>query len=126
MCLKVINDHCGNLERCIIHHYGSQCEDGTLKSWIDKLTRVKQTKDLTIVNHLIGCTRHYYDHNVLYLLQGTFSHHSLTSLSLRRFRLLGPHAFHNCWNLKTLKLLNIVISQASVLSSVLKLVRPSR
>ncbi|VVB06435.1 unnamed protein product [Arabis nemorensis] len=115
---KVIKEHCGDLESCVIHHYSSQCQDGTVESWIDTVIREKHTKDLTLVNHLIGCVRHHYEPTVLYLLPNSFSHRSLTSLSLRRFRLVSTHAFKNCSNLKILKLLSIAISEADVLSRV--------
>lgn len=42
------------------------------------------------------------------------------SLSLCHIRLLGPRAFQNYSNLKTLKIMNITISQATVLIKVLE------
>ncbi|CAN6899099.1 unnamed protein product [Brassica oleracea] len=115
---KAINNHRGHLESCIIQHYVSQCKDGTLQSWIHSVTRLEHTKDLTLVNY-IPATRRCTGASLLSLLPDTFSHHSLTSLSLCGYTLIGPRAFSNCKNLKTLKLINIVISQASVLSGVL-------
>ncbi|KAG2258774.1 hypothetical protein Bca52824_078068 [Brassica carinata] len=115
---KVINNHRGHLESCIIQHYISQYKDGTLQSWIDSVTGLKHTQDLTLINY-IPAIRRYKGANLLSLHPDTFSHHSLTSLSLCGFNLIGPDAFSNCKNLKTLKLINIVISQASVLSGVL-------
>ncbi|CAN6978673.1 unnamed protein product [Brassica rapa subsp. trilocularis] len=66
-----------------------------------------------------GYLRGYKITSYLRLLPDTFSHHSLTSLSLCGFLVITPHAFGNCKNLKTLKLLNIAIPQASDLSEVL-------
>ncbi|KAF8045985.1 hypothetical protein N665_4147s0001, partial [Sinapis alba] len=116
---KAIENHRGHLESCIIHHNVSQCKDGTLQSWIDTATRLKHTKHLTLTAHIPGYIRWYKGASLLRLLPYTFSHHSLTSLSLCGFSLLYPHAFGNCGNLKTIKLLNMVISQASVLTEVL-------
>ena len=82
------------------------------------MTRLEHTKDLTLVNY-IPATRRCTGASLLSLLPDTFSHHSLTSLSLFGYTLIGQRAFSNCKNLKTLKLINIVISQASVLSGVL-------
>ncbi|KAJ4896296.1 F-box protein [Raphanus sativus] len=115
---KAINNHRGHLESCIIQHYVSQYKDGTLQSWIDSVTRSKHTKDLTLINHIpyIRCDK---GASLLRLRPDTFSHHSLSSLSLCGYILISPQAFSNCKNLKTLKLINIVISQANVLSGVL-------
>ncbi|KAG2304234.1 hypothetical protein Bca52824_032885 [Brassica carinata] len=115
---KIINDHRGHLERCIVHHYVSQLKNGTLQNWIHSLTRLKHTKDLALINY-IHATRRYNEANFLSLLPDTFSHQSLSSLSLCGYTLIGPHAFSKCKNLKTLKLINIFISQASVLSGFL-------
>uniref|UniRef100_A0A0D3DUP9 F-box domain-containing protein n=1 Tax=Brassica oleracea var. oleracea TaxID=109376 RepID=A0A0D3DUP9_BRAOL len=115
---KVINNHRGHLESCTIQHYISQYKDGTLQSWIDSVTGLKHTKDLTLINY-IPAIRRYKGANLLSLHPDTFSHHSLSSLSLCGFNLIGPDAFSKCKNLKTLNLINIVISQASVLSGVL-------
>ncbi|CAH2046401.1 unnamed protein product [Thlaspi arvense] len=104
---------------CIIHHYYPQCKDGTLESWIHTVTRVKDTKDLTLVNDdYHGSVGRYEAKNLLHLHPDAFSHHSLTSLSLCGYSLVSPRGFRNCSNLKTLKLLNIVITQASVLTNV--------
>ncbi|KAG2304575.1 hypothetical protein Bca52824_033226 [Brassica carinata] len=115
---KVINDHRGHLESCIVHHYVFQLKNGTLQNWIHSLTRLKHTKDLALINY-IPATRRYNEANFLSLLPDTFSHHSLSSLSLCGYTLIGPHAFNKCKNLKTLKLINIFISKASVLSGFL-------
>ncbi|KAL0653093.1 hypothetical protein Bca4012_095784 [Brassica carinata] len=115
---KVINNHRGHLESCTIQHYISQYKDGTLQSWIDSVTGLKHTQDLTLINY-IPAIRRYKGANLLSLHPDTFSHHSLSSLSLCGFNLIGPDAFSKCKNLKTLNLINIVISQASVLSGVL-------
>ncbi|CAH2034498.1 unnamed protein product [Thlaspi arvense] len=84
-----LKNHCGPLESCIIHHYLSQYENGTLESWINIATRMKDTKDLTLVNH---------------------NYHGIDE---------RPRAFRNCSNLKTLKLLDSVITQATLLTNVL-------
>ncbi|KAG2307131.1 hypothetical protein Bca52824_026879 [Brassica carinata] len=115
---SVINDYRGHLESCIVHHYVSQLKNGTLQKWIYSLTRLKHTKDLALINY-IPATRRYNEAYFLSLLPDTFSHHSLSSLSLCGYTLIGPHAFSKCKNLKTLKLINIFISQASVLSGFL-------
>ncbi|KAG2314794.1 hypothetical protein Bca52824_017916 [Brassica carinata] len=112
--LSVINDHRGHLESCIVHHYISQLKNGTLQNWIHSLTRLKHTKDLALINY-IHATRRYNEANFLSLLPDTFSHYSLSSLSLCGYTLIGPHAFSKCKNLKTLKLINIFISKASVI-----------
>ncbi|KAG2304577.1 hypothetical protein Bca52824_033228 [Brassica carinata] len=111
---KVIIYHRGHLESCIVHHYLSQLKNGTLQNWIHSLTRLKHTKDLTLINY-IPATRRYNEANFLSLLLDTFSHHSLSSLSLCGYTLIGPNAFSKCKNLKTLKLINIFISQATFL-----------
>ncbi|CAH2063326.1 unnamed protein product [Thlaspi arvense] len=115
-----LKNHRGPLESCIIHHYLSQCKNGTLDSWINIATRMKDTKDLTLVNHSYhGINERYQAKILLRLRQDAFSHHSLTSLSLCRFSLSGPRAFRNCSNLKTLKLVNSFITQGTVLTNVL-------
>ncbi|CAH2063322.1 unnamed protein product [Thlaspi arvense] len=117
---KTLKNHGGPLESCIIHHYLSQCENGTLKSWINIATRMKDTKNLTLVNHNYhGIDERYQAKTLLRLRRDAFSHHSLTSLSLCGFSLSGPRAFRNCSNLKTLKLLDSVITQATLLTNVL-------
>ncbi|CAH2052868.1 unnamed protein product [Thlaspi arvense] len=115
-----MKNHRGPLESCIIHHYLSQCENGTLDSWINIATRMKDTKDLTLINHNYhGINERYQAKFLLRLRRDAFSHHSLTSLSLCRFSLSGPRAFRNCSNLKTLKLVNSFITQGTVLNNVL-------
>ncbi|CAF2048875.1 F-box protein At3g60790-like [Brassica napus] len=117
---KVIkNHHRGHLESCIIHYDVLQCKNATLQSWIHTATQLKHTKILTLTNRMPGYLRGYKITSYLRLLPDTFSHHSLTSLSLCGFLVITPHAFGNCENLKTLKLLNIAIPQASDLSEVL-------
>ncbi|KAF3574425.1 hypothetical protein F2Q69_00062301 [Brassica cretica] len=114
------NHHRGHLESCIIHYEVLQCKNATLQSWIHTATRLKHTKSLTLTNRIPGYRRGYKRTSYLRLLPDTFSHHSLTSLSLCGFLvIIIPHAFSNCENLKTLKLLNIAIPQASDLSGVL-------
>ncbi|KAL0714908.1 hypothetical protein Bca4012_021887 [Brassica carinata] len=119
---KTIENHRGHLESCTIHHYVSQCKDDTLQNWIHTATRLKHTKDLTLTTHIPGYIRwyNYKEASLLSLLPDTFSHHSLNSLSLFGYTLIGAHPFTNCKNLKTLKLINKVISQASILTKVLE------
>ncbi|KAF8108575.1 hypothetical protein N665_0108s0108 [Sinapis alba] len=119
---KTLENHRGHLESCNIHHYVSQCNDRTLESWIDTATRLKHTKDLTLTTYIPRCIRryNYKGTSLLDLLPAdTFSHHSLNSLSLGGYTLIGPQVFSNCKNLKTLKLINRFISDASVLTEVL-------
>ncbi|CAN6899097.1 unnamed protein product [Brassica oleracea] len=120
MTKAIKNHHRGHLESCIIHYEVLQCKNATLQSWIHTATRLKHTKSLTLTNRIPGYRRGYKRTSYLRLLPDTFSHHSLTSLSLCGFLvIITPHAFSNCENLKTLKLLNIAIPQASDLSGVL-------
>ncbi|KAL1219215.1 F-box protein [Cardamine amara subsp. amara] len=114
---KTLSNHLGRLESCTIRHTPSLCRDGTLGRWIQTVTSEKQTKELTLVNYT-GCLGHFDGHNSLQLPPSAFSYPSLTSLSLTRYSLIGTHAFNNCCNLKTLKLLNI-IAYVSDLNSVL-------
>ncbi|XP_009106559.1 F-box protein At1g80960 isoform X4 [Brassica rapa] len=51
---KVIQDHCGHLERCTIYHDSRQCENGMLEFWIQSLVNVKHIKDLTLENFSPG------------------------------------------------------------------------
>ncbi|CAH8285178.1 unnamed protein product [Eruca vesicaria subsp. sativa] len=115
---KTFNKHSGNLESCIITY---RCDGCTLQNWIRHATRVKHTKDLTL-NYVHGRRPRRYTYRGTQMLDmpyEIFSHHSLTSLSLSGYTLLGGHAFTNCGNLKTLKLLNMVIFWVSTLTSVL-------
>nr|VDD09292.1 unnamed protein product [Brassica oleracea] len=108
--------HRADLESCIIT---SQCYDGTLQNWIQHAIRVKHTKDLTL-NYIHGRKRRYRGTHLLDMLPEIFSHHSLTSLSLSGYSLLSTRSFNNCGNLKTLKLLNMVLIRVSTLSTVLE------
>ncbi|KAL0725353.1 hypothetical protein Bca4012_039952 [Brassica carinata] len=63
--------------------------------------------------------RRYRGTRMLNTFPQLFSHRSLTSLSLSGYCIASRHAFNNCGNLKTLKLSNMVLLQASTLSSVL-------
>ncbi|KAJ4896294.1 F-box protein [Raphanus sativus] len=118
---KAIENHRGHLESCIIHYDVFQCKDAALRRWIHTVTRLKHTKSLTVINYVPGYRRgyNYKADSYLHLVPVTFSHHSLTSLSLCGFYLINPDAFSNCKNLKTLKLLNMTMLEASVLSEVL-------
>ncbi|KAG7561598.1 F-box domain [Arabidopsis thaliana x Arabidopsis arenosa] len=114
---RTIDNHRGRLESCTISHFLFQCKDGTLDRWVQTVTHEKQTKELTLINY-IGCMGPFGGYNRLYLSPSTFSHPSLTSLSLTRYKLTET-AFKNCSNLKTLKLFDIM-SDVSVLSIVFK------
>ncbi|KAF3575745.1 hypothetical protein DY000_02032090 [Brassica cretica] len=113
---KTFRKHRADLESCIIT---SQCYDGTLQNWIQHAIRVKHTKDLTL-NYIHGRKRRYRGTHLLDMLPEIFSHHSLTSLSLSGYSLLSTRSFNNCGNLKTLKLLNMVLIRVSTLSTVLE------
>ncbi|KAG2260813.1 hypothetical protein Bca52824_080107 [Brassica carinata] len=119
MTKAIENHHRGHLESCIIHYDVLQCKNATLRSWIHTATRLKHTKRLTVTNRISDYLRGWKGTSYLRLLPDTFSHHSLTSLSLCGFFLITPHAFSHCKNLKTLKLLNMAMSEASDLSGFL-------
>ncbi|CAH8376701.1 unnamed protein product [Eruca vesicaria subsp. sativa] len=111
---KVIKDHCGHLERCTIYHDLLQCENGMLEFWIQSLVNVKHIKDLTLENFSHSWESKYksictWGHGdvTLDLPPRSFSHPSLTSLSLGQYSLEAPHAFYDCLNLKNLKLIGI-------------------
>ncbi|KAF8103516.1 hypothetical protein N665_0188s0447 [Sinapis alba] len=115
---KVIKDHCGHLERCTIYHDSRQCENGVLKFWIQSLVNVKHIKDLTLENFSPGWESNNRSNVKMDLPPRSFSHPSLTSLSLRGYNLEAPHAFYDCWNLKNLKLFGIS-TEIEVLNAVL-------
>ncbi|CAH8320209.1 unnamed protein product [Eruca vesicaria subsp. sativa] len=100
---NVIKDHCGRLEKCSIYHDSDQCVNGMLKFWVQLLVIVKHTKDLTLENFSLNRKRNV----TLDLPPRSFSHPSLTSLSLGRYKLEAPHAFSDGRNLKNLKLIGI-------------------
>ncbi|CAN6936379.1 unnamed protein product [Brassica oleracea var. botrytis] len=104
---KVINDHCGHLERCTIYHDSRQCENGMLQFWIQSLVNVKHTMDLTLGNFSPGLKSNNRSNVTLDFPPRSFSHPSLTSLSLSQYNLKAPHVFYDCWNLKNLKLIGI-------------------
>ncbi|XP_010473815.1 PREDICTED: F-box protein At3g60790-like [Camelina sativa] len=113
---KTINNHLDRLESCRIGSCVYQCEDGTLERWIQTVTRLKHTKELTLENYIVvmGPIGGY---NTLRVSPSIFSHQSLTSLSLTRYYLTEAEAFKNCCNLKTLKLCDI-IADVSILNSI--------
>ncbi|KAL0702148.1 hypothetical protein Bca4012_058270 [Brassica carinata] len=104
---KVIEDHCGDLERCTIYHDSRQCENGMLESWIQSLVNVKHIKDLTLENFSPGSKSNNRSNVTLDLPPRSFSHPDLTSLSLSQYNLKAAHAFYDCCNLKNLKLIGI-------------------
>ncbi|CAN7085883.1 unnamed protein product, partial [Brassica oleracea var. botrytis] len=56
---KIINNHRGHLESCVINHYSYQSVNGMLNIWIQALTCSKRTRVLTLTNH--------YTHHPAYL-----------------------------------------------------------
>ncbi|EOA26118.1 hypothetical protein CARUB_v10019544mg [Capsella rubella] len=116
---KTINNHRGRVESCTLGHFVFQCEDGTLDRWIRTVTRVKHTKELILVNYIGRCMWPIGGYNTLKVSPRTFSHQSLTSLSITRYNLTETEAFKSCGNLKTLKLLDI-IADVSILNRIIR------
>ncbi|KAG2324513.1 hypothetical protein Bca52824_007241 [Brassica carinata] len=118
---KIINNHHGHLESCVINHYTYQSVNGMLNTWIQALTCSKHTRVLTLTNH-------YADHpayldrmgpnKYLEISTNIFSHPSLKSLSLIFYILETPHPLSYCPDLTTLKLV-CVVSEVGVLNRVL-------
>lgn len=108
---KIIDNHRGQLESCVIDHY----TDDMVNTWIQSLTRVKQTKHLTL-RHQPG---HMYHGGCIEFPPNSFTYPRLTSLSLHGYVLRTSHSFNNCQNLKTLKLSCILASDLGVFNSVL-------
>ncbi|CDY43871.1 BnaC09g33720D [Brassica napus] len=104
---KIIDNHRGQLESCVIDHYTDDM--------IQSLTRVKQTKHLTL-RHQPG---HMYHGGCIEFPPNSFTYPRLTSLSLHGYVLRTSHSFNNCQNLKTLKLSCILASDLGVFNSVL-------
>nr|VDD41535.1 unnamed protein product [Brassica oleracea] len=48
---KVINNHQGHIENCVINYSSSEGLNGILNTWIHSLTSVKHTKVLTLIRH---------------------------------------------------------------------------
>ncbi|CAH2067947.1 unnamed protein product [Thlaspi arvense] len=92
---KIINNHRGHLESCVIDHYSNWM----LNTWIQSLTGLKQTKHLTL-RHRIDMS----NYEPIDLPPNSFSYPGLTSLSLLSYYLRSSDSFSNCQNLKTLKL----------------------
>ncbi|KAL0735072.1 hypothetical protein Bca4012_011282 [Brassica carinata] len=108
---KIIDNHRGQLESCVIDHY----TDEMVNTWIQSLTRVKQTKHLTL-RHQPG---HMYPGGSIDFPPKSFAYPRLTSLSLHGYVLRTSHSFNNCQSLKTLKLSCILASDVGVFNSVL-------
>ena len=78
-----------------------------LQFWIQSLVNVKHTMDLTLGNFSPGLKSNNRSNVTLDFPPRSFSHPSLTSLSLSQYNLKAPHVFYDCWNLKNLKLIGI-------------------
>ncbi|KAG2313583.1 hypothetical protein Bca52824_025140 [Brassica carinata] len=116
---KIIKDHRGYLERCIIYHDALQCEDGVFESWIQSLVNVKHIKHLKLENLFDNDGRPITRSNVtLDLPPKLFSHPDLISLFLDKYNLEAPHAFNSCWSLKDLRLID-VSAETEVFNAVL-------
>ncbi|KAJ0244880.1 F-box domain-containing protein [Hirschfeldia incana] len=112
---KVINSHSGNLEDCKILHLTPQTQDGTLETWIRSLIHVKHTKNLGLERFRVYPGERA---RVLHLPPNIFSHPTLTSLLLARYKFEFAHAFNNCSNLRILKLYRIKVA-VDVLNTVI-------
>ncbi|XP_023642224.1 F-box protein At1g80960 isoform X2 [Capsella rubella] len=109
---KIINNHRGHLESCVIDSY----TNGMLNTWIDSLTGVRQTKHLTLRRH-VGEEK--WQNSCRDFPQNSFSFASLTSLSLFSYTLRTSHSFNDCQNLKTLKLWVTFASEAGIFNRIL-------
>ncbi|CAA7039375.1 unnamed protein product [Microthlaspi erraticum] len=112
---KVLNNHNGHLESCVIDHFSYHGTNGMLNAWIRLSTCVKHTKSLTLTHHFDSLERT----KAFNVLSDCFSHPSLTSLSLQGYILDTSHCFNNCQNLKTLKLHFIMGLEVGVFNRVL-------
>ncbi|XP_020891168.1 F-box protein At1g80960-like isoform X2 [Arabidopsis lyrata subsp. lyrata] len=108
---KIINNHRGHLESCVIDHY----TDGMLNTWIQSLTGARQTKHLTLRHHLklTNCG------GSIDFPPNSFSYLGLTSLSLSTYIFRTSHSFNNCKILKTLKLSCMMAPDVGVFNRVL-------
>lgn len=118
---KIINNHRGHLESCVINHYTYQSVNGMVNTWVQALTCSKHTRVLTLTNHY--AQHHAYldrtgPNKYLEISTNLFSHPSLKSLSLILYILETSHPLSYCPNLTTLKLL-CVASEVGVFNSVL-------
>lgn len=108
---KVIKNHRGHLESCVIDHY----TNGMLNTWTQSLTSVKQTKHLTL--------RHHNDlmiyEDLIDLPTNSFSYPGLTSLSLSSYFFITSRSFDRCQDLKTLKLTDMLSPDVGVFNKVL-------
>ncbi|KAG2324177.1 hypothetical protein Bca52824_006905 [Brassica carinata] len=113
---KVINNHEGHIESCVINYSSSQGLSGILDTWIQSLTSVKHTKVLTLIRHYDCWDR---TGKVFEFPSNSFSHPSLMSLSLRSYTFRSSHPFRNCSNLRTLKLVSINATEVEVFNTLL-------
>ncbi|KAF8106481.1 hypothetical protein N665_0139s0070 [Sinapis alba] len=113
---KVINNHQGHIESCVLNYFSFQGLNGILNTWIQSLTSVKHTKVLTLIRHFDCCDR---TGKVFEFPSNSFSHPSLMSLSLRSYTFRSPHPFRNCSNLRTLKLELIHATKVEVFNTLL-------
>ncbi|XP_048606992.1 F-box protein At1g80960-like [Brassica napus] len=113
---KVINNHRGHLESCVINHFPYHGVTGILNTWIQSVTCVKHTKVLTLTNDFLcrNPTNKIFD-----IPTNSFSHPSLMSLSLSSYILRSSHPLINCSNLKTLKLVLVTAPEVGVFNRVL-------
>ncbi|KAL1205599.1 F-box protein [Cardamine amara subsp. amara] len=114
---KVINNHYGHLESCEITHFSYQGLNGMLNTWIRSLTCVKHTKVLTLRRYIDIFDR---ERKVFCISLDSFSHRSLTSLSLHSYVLKSSDSLINCSNLRTLKLILIMAPEVGVFNRVLE------
>ncbi|CAA7045378.1 unnamed protein product [Microthlaspi erraticum] len=104
---KVINNHRGHIERCTLYFYSYQCENGMIEAWIRSLIHENRIKHLTLEKDLCPFKRNI-KHITPDLPPNSFSNQNLESLALGGYNLEAPHAFNNCWNLKSLRLYAVV------------------
>ncbi|KAG7590776.1 F-box domain [Arabidopsis suecica] len=108
---KIINNHRGHLESCVIDHY----TNGMLNTWIQSLTGARQTKHLTLRHHLKLTNRG----ESIDFPPNSFSYLGLISLSLSTYIFRTSHSFNNCKILKTLKLSCMIAPNVGVFNRVL-------
>lgn len=92
-----------------------QTQDGTLGTWIRSLIHVKHTKYLSLERFRVYRGERA---RVLHLPPNIFSHPTLTSLLLSRYKFEFAHAFNNCNNLMILKLYKIKV-EVDVLNTII-------
>ncbi|XP_013587285.1 PREDICTED: F-box protein At1g80960-like [Brassica oleracea var. oleracea] len=113
---KVINNHQGHIENCVINYSSSQGLKGILNTWIHSLTSVKHTKVLTLIRHFDCWDR---TGKVFEFPSNSFSHPSLMSLSLRSYTFRSSRPFRNCSNLRTVKLYSINATKVEVFNTLI-------